>query len=70
MFLGAVTAAWLIYRVGINPTGGRKIGGWVALAGAIGIAYGGFASLRREGISSRDAPSVIPTVDPWAQGGS
>jgi hypothetical protein len=70
MVLGAVTAAWLIYRVGINPAGGRKIGGWVALAGALAIAYGGFASLRREGISSRDAPAVIPTVDPWARDGS
>jgi hypothetical protein len=70
MFLGAVTAAWLIYRVGINPAGGRKIGGWVALAGAVVITYGGFSSLRVEGIAARDAPSVIPTVDPWAQGGS
>jgi hypothetical protein len=70
MFLGAVTAAWLIYRVGIDPAGGRKIGGWVALAGSIAITYGGFASLRQEGISSSDAPSVIPTVEPWTQGGS
>jgi hypothetical protein len=68
--LGALTSAWLIYRVGIDPAGGRKVGAWIALAAAITITYGGFSSFRTEGIAGRDAPSVIPTVDPWAQGGS
>ena len=67
--LGALTAAWLVYRVGIDPTAGRKVGGWVALAGALAIAYGGYSSTRQEGISERDAPTVI-MVDPWAQTGS
>ena len=66
--LGAVTSAWLIYRVGISPAGGRKVGGWIGLAGALGITYGAGLSLRREGISPKDAPAVIPTIDPW--GGS
>jgi hypothetical protein len=70
MFFGAATAAWLVFRVGIDPTGGRKIGGWIGLAGALALTYGGYLSLRLEGISARDAPAVIPTVDPWAQGGS
>jgi len=64
---GALTAAWLIYRVGISPPGARKTGGWVGLAGALAIAYGGTSSMRREGISPKDAPAVIPTVDPWAE---
>jgi hypothetical protein len=68
--LGGLSAAWLLYRVGINPAGGRKVGGWVALASAIAIAYGGGSSLHREGLAPRDAPAMIPTVDPWAQGGS
>ena len=68
--LGAATSAWLIYRVAIDPTAGRKVGGWVALAGSLAIAYGGFSAMRREGISPRDAPGVIPTVDPWVEGRS
>ena len=67
--LGALTAAWLVYRVGINPTAGRKAGGWVGLAGALAITYGGFSAMRTEGIAERDAPAVIP-VDPWARSGS
>jgi hypothetical protein len=61
---GALTSAWLILRVGIDPPSGRKLGGWVGLAGALAIMYGGCASLRREGISPKDEPAVIPTVDP------
>jgi len=64
---GALTSAWLIYRVGINPPGGRQAGGWIGLAGALAITYGGGSSMRRQGISSKDAPAVIPTVDPWAE---
>ena len=65
--LGAVTAAWLVYRVAINPVAGRQVGGWIGLAGAIAIAYGGFDAMRREGIEPADAPAVIPTIDPYAQ---
>src|SRR5437588_9653668 len=59
---GGLTAAWLILRVGIDPPGGRKVGGWIGLAGALAIAYGGTSSMRREGISPKDAPHVVPTV--------
>jgi hypothetical protein len=65
--LAALTAAWLVYRVAIDPVGGRQVGGWIGLAGAIAIAYGGFDAMRREGIEPGDAPAVIPTVDPYAQ---
>jgi hypothetical protein len=68
--LGALCTAWLLYRVAIDPIAGRKVGGWVGLAGAAAIAYGGLSALRREGIAASDAPAAIPTVEPWAQSGS
>jgi hypothetical protein len=68
--LGAASAAWLIYRVAIDPTAGRRVGGWIGLAGALAITYGGFIAMRRQGIAAGDAPAVIPTVDPWAEGHS
>jgi hypothetical protein len=67
--LGALCAAWLLYRVAIDPVAGRKVGGWAGLAGAIAIAYGGFSATRREGIAPRDAPVVV-TIDPRAGSGS
>jgi FtsH-binding integral membrane protein len=67
--LGALCTAWLVYRVALDPVAGRKSGGWVALAGSVAIAYGGFSATRRQGIAPHDAP-VVATVDPWAQSGS
>lgn len=67
MVLGALTAAWLVYRVAIDPVAGRKVGGWIALGGAMAIAYGGMNAMGRDGIEAADAPSMIPTVDPWTQ---
>ena len=62
--LGGASVAWLIYRVLIDPPGGsRMVGGFVGLLAAGGIAYGGYASLRSEGIAPGDAPQDIPTVD-------
>ena len=61
--LGGLTTIWLIVRVLIDPPGGRGIGGWIGLLGAAAIAYGGFASVRKEGIARVDAPTEIPTVD-------
>jgi len=66
--LGGVTTALLIYRVLADPPGGsRKVGGFVALAGALAIAYGGWRSLRLDGIAARDAPPDIPVIDPVGQ---
>ncbi len=68
--LGTLTAAWLIYRVGINPAGGEE---------DRGVGRSGRRArnrLRRlclaapGGHLSGDAPAVIPTVDPWARDGS
>ena len=63
-FLGAASAAWLIYRVLIDPPGSsRMVGGFVGLAGACAIAVGGYLSVRTEGIAPSDAPQDIPTLD-------
>ena len=61
--LGGVSVLWLIIRVLIDPPGGRGIGGWVGLLGAAAITYGGFASVRLEGIAPEDGPAEIPTVE-------
>jgi hypothetical protein len=67
--LGALSVLWLIYRLFISPAGDRQAGAYVGLVAAAGIAFGGFLSVRDEGIAPADAPAV-PTVDPSATGGS
>lgn len=62
MFLGGLTVIWLFVRVVVDPPGGRAVGGWVGLAAAAALAWGGFRSLAMEGISPQDAPADIPTV--------
>jgi hypothetical protein len=61
--LGGLSTIWLIVRVIIDPPGGRGIGGWIGLIGAAAIAYGGYRSVRMEGIARVDAPTEIPTID-------
>jgi hypothetical protein len=60
--LAAFTTLWLVVRVVIAPAGGREIGGWVGLLAAAAIAYGGFSSVRLEGIDAADGPGEIPTI--------
>ena len=60
--LAAAAFVWLIIRVLISPPGGRDIGGWVGLLGIAAIAWGGYRSLRLEGIAPADAPAEIPTI--------
>jgi hypothetical protein len=61
--LGSVTVLWLIYRVLISPPGGdRKTGAIIGLLSACTIVYGGYWSMRRDGIATADGPSEIPTV--------
>ena len=61
--LGAVATALLIYRVLADPLGGsRKVGGFLALAAAAAIAYGGWRSLRSDAVPDVDAPDDIPVV--------
>lgn len=60
--LAVLSVLWLIYRVWIDPPGGREIGGWIALLGGAAILYGSYRSFRLEGIAEADAPHDIPTV--------
>jgi hypothetical protein len=69
--LGGASTLWLVYRVLIDPPGGsRELGGFVALLGALAVAYGGYASLRLEGIAPADGPGEIVIVRLGEQGGS
>jgi peptidoglycan/LPS O-acetylase OafA/YrhL len=65
--LGFLSALALIYRVLINVPGSdsvvdARVGGYLGLATALAILYGGYRSMRREGISPKDAPSEIETL--------
>jgi hypothetical protein len=60
--LALLTVAWLIYRVLIEPPGGRQIGGWVALLSAAAMLVGCYWSFRLEGIAEADGPHEIPTI--------
>ena len=65
--LGLLSSLALVYRVLINVPGpddliDLRVGAYVGLASALVIVYGGFESLRREGIASKDAPDDIETV--------
>lgn len=65
--LGLISVLALIYRVLVNPPANEQAGAILSLLSAIGLAYGGYLSLREEGISRRDAPSEIPVVRPGAE---
>jgi hypothetical protein len=65
--LGTLTSLALLYRVLINVPGpnnliDRKAGGFVGLVASLALAYGGYASLRREGLAADDARTEIETV--------
>jgi cytochrome bd-type quinol oxidase subunit 2 len=72
--LALLTAIALIYKVLINPPGPSsvdvKVGAYLGLVSSLALLYGGFASMRREGISSRDAPAEIEVVPLERPGGS
>ncbi|HET6870288.1 MAG TPA: hypothetical protein VFH80_30530 [Solirubrobacteraceae bacterium] len=65
--LGLITVLALVYRVLIDPPAHEQAGAFLGLLSAIGVAYGGYLSLREEGIARRDAPSEIPIVRPSAE---
>jgi hypothetical protein len=62
--LGLISVLALIYRVLINPPAHEQGGAFLGLASAIALAYGGYLSLRQEGIARRDGPRDIPVVRP------
>ncbi len=64
--LGTLTTLALAYRVLLNAPSDSfldvKASAYLGLISAVGIAYGGFASMREEGLSPRDARTDIPTM--------
>jgi hypothetical protein len=70
MLLGIITVLALVYRVLINPPGQQHAAAYLGLLSAIALAYGGYLSLREEGIARRDAPRDIPIIRPGAENGS
>ena len=65
--LGLITVLALVYRVLVNPLVHEQGGAILGLISAIALAYGGYLSLREEGIARRDAPREIPIVRPSAE---
>ena len=66
--LGAITALALIYRVlidvpGANSVVDRRAGGFIGLVAGCLVAYGGYRSLRQEGVAPQDERTDIPTVE-------
>ncbi|MFZ0383412.1 MAG: hypothetical protein WCD11_29320 [Solirubrobacteraceae bacterium] len=62
--LGLITVLALIYRVLIDPLADEQVGAYLGLLSALVLAYGAYASLRQEGIATRDAPADIPVIRP------
>jgi hypothetical protein len=68
--IGLISVLALIYRVLISPPGHQHPAAYLGLISALGLAYGGYLSLREEGIARRDAPTDIPVVGPARENGS
>jgi cytochrome bd-type quinol oxidase subunit 2 len=64
MLLGIVTVVALIYRVLISAPPHQEAGAYVGLLSAVGIAVGGYLSLRQEGVARRDERRDIPIARP------
>jgi hypothetical protein len=65
--LAILTTLALIYRVLLNPPGpdgliSTRAGAYVGLVSALVLSYGGYRSLRQEGIAERDAPPEAEVV--------
>ena len=67
--LGGLSTLALIYRVLINPPTHQLAAAYLGLLSAIALVYGGYLSMREEGIARRDAPSEIPIVRPGQESG-
>jgi cytochrome bd-type quinol oxidase subunit 2 len=70
MLLGIVSVVALIYRVLISPPAHEQAGAYLSLLSALGIACGGYLSLRQEGVARRDNRTDIPIVRPSRGGES
>lgn len=67
LILGVISVLALIYRVLISPPAHQHAAAFLGLLSALGLAYGGYLSLREEGIARRDAPAEIPVVRPGSE---
>jgi cytochrome bd-type quinol oxidase subunit 2 len=65
--LGVITALALVYRVLVSPPAHEQGGAILSLISSIALAYGGYLSLREEGIARKDGPGEIPIVRPGAE---
>ena len=70
MLLGGLSVLALIYRVLISPPAHEHVAAYLGLLSALALAYGGYLSLREEGIARADAPSEVPIVRPGPEHGS
>ena len=71
--LGSATAALLVYRVLIdlpspNSVVDQKLGAYLGLLSAVGIAYGGFQSMREERVRARRFAPRSRTRKPVVKG--
>jgi hypothetical protein len=60
--LGVAAFVWLGYRVLISVPPHQKVAPYLGLVCVLGIVFGGYLSMRDEGIGARDEPADIPTV--------
>lgn len=65
-FAAAITLLGLIYRVLINAPGpdniDTKAGAYIGLVATLVIVWGGYRSMRQEGVREADGPGEIPTI--------
>lgn len=64
---GLLSLLALIYRVLVDPPGSDhvlelKLGAFIGLGSAALLTYGGYLSMREEGVAPRDGPAEIETV--------
>ncbi len=67
VLVGLITLIGLIYRILINEPGpdsliDQKPGAFVGLLATLVIVWGGYLSLREEGVREADGPGEIPTI--------
>ena len=55
------------YVIDIDPLADEQVGAYLGLLSALVLAYGGYESLRQEGIATRDAPADIPVIRPGGE---
>jgi hypothetical protein len=60
--VGVITVLALIYRVLISPAAHEQAGAYLGLVSALALAYGGYLSMRQEGVARGDAPAEVPIV--------